>query len=220
MKKQTNRKKTLAAAFITLIVLTISLSACSQETVNASVRQNQGTKSGLSNGRGTGNKNTGNSSVTVSDELQASDSADSSSYGAAGALQEEDLTLREMLTYAIQDESLAHAEYEQIIAAYGNNNPYTNIIQAEETHISSLTTLFETYDIPVPEDLSSSYTIPAATLLQAAQTGVTAEINNIEMYELFLTYDLPADVEKVFTSLMDASKNHLTAFEKQADRLD
>jgi hypothetical protein len=32
-----------------------------------------------------------------------------------------------------------------------------------------------------------------ASLLEAAETGVQAEINNIAMYEKFLTYSLPQD---------------------------
>ena len=49
-----------------------------------------------------------------------------SGYGSAGALEDENMTLADMLTYAIQDEYLARAEYELIISEYGNVRPFTN----------------------------------------------------------------------------------------------
>ena len=54
-----------------------------------------------------------------------------------------------------------------------------------------------------------------ATLNEANQIGVDAEINNIAMYEKFLEQELPDDVRTVFEKLKDASENHLAAFEKQ-----
>jgi hypothetical protein len=44
--------------------------------------------------------------------------------------------------------------------------------------------------------------------------GVEGEIENIAMYDRFLTFDLPADVRFVFTNLCNASVNHLAAFER------
>ena len=37
-----------------------------------------------------------------------------------------------MLTYAIQDEYLAHAEYDYILKNFGDQRPASNIIKAEE----------------------------------------------------------------------------------------
>lgn len=61
--------------------------------------------------------------------------AASESYGALGAGSKADLNLEQMLTYAIQDESLARSEYEMIIERYGTIRPFSNIIRAEERHI-------------------------------------------------------------------------------------
>lgn len=140
-------------------------------------------------------------------------------FGANGALMDTDLSIIDMLTYAIQDEYLAHAEYAEIIAIYGDQNPYNNIIEAESTHIASLTSIFETYDIALPQDDAVSYLIIPVSLLEAAQTGVQAEISNIAMYDLFLSYDLPDDIRAVFDSLKAASESHLLAFEKQVNQL-
>lgn len=135
-----------------------------------------------------------------------------SGFGSAGALADEDLTLEKMMNYAMQDEYAARAEYEAIMKEYGEQSPFDNIMQAEETHIASLTALFETYGYSVPEDTSAEHVVLPASLKEAYQTGVDAEIANIAMYEKFLSYDIPKDAAQVFTSLMKASQNHLKAF--------
>lgn len=130
-------------------------------------------------------------------------------------------TLDEMLTYAIQDEYGAYAEYEWIIQTYGALKPYTNIMQAEQTHIDLLLPLFQTYGITVPDrtEAKTHITHPAS-LLEAAKAGVQAEIDNIAMYDTFLAQkDLPDDVRDVFSKLRTASTHHLDAFQKQVDRL-
>ena len=138
-----------------------------------------------------------------------------SGYGSQGGLDDTSLTLADMLTYAIQDEYLARAEYDLILNAYGNVRPFTNIIRAEETHIAALLPLFEAYGIAAPADEGESKTASVATLTEAYQAGVNAEVNNIAMYETFLDQNLPDNVRAVFESLMRASENHLRAFQNQ-----
>ncbi len=146
--------------------------------------------------------------------------ADDLDYGADGALSTSSPTLTDMLTYAIQDEYTAKAEYEEIINQYGSIRPFTNIISAEETHISLLLPLFDQLNLTIPEDTSENHIIIPTTLIEAYQTGVTAEIKNIEMYDLFLEQDLPDDVRLVFEQLRNASINHLSAFQNALERIE
>ena len=141
-------------------------------------------------------------------------------YGSSAVEEGSTYTLEQMLTYAIQDEYLASSEYSKIIEAFGAQNPYSNIIKAEANHIAALTTLFEAYKLALPENNADDYTTVPASLLEAAKTGVTAEVNNIAMYEAFLKQELPDDVKAVFTSLMRASQSHLKAFQRSVDRLE
>jgi hypothetical protein len=137
-------------------------------------------------------------------------------FGSAGALaQETPITLEAMLDYAIQDEYAALAEYEAIMNEFGVQRPFTNISKAEETHIEWLLPLFETYGYDVPENNAADLTAIPETLAETYAIGVTAEINNIDMYEKFLETDLPDDVASVFEALKNASVNHLKAFERQ-----
>src|SRR5665648_483639 len=67
-------------------------------------------------------------------------------FGSVGANADSDYTLEEMLTYAIQDEYMAQAEYNTIIEKYGVQRPFSNIVRTEATHIGYLLPLFGTYD--------------------------------------------------------------------------
>lgn len=137
--------------------------------------------------------------------------------GSAGALLDSQYTLEEMLMYAIEDEYLAKTEYDLIIEEYGVQRPFSNITKAEATHISWLVPLFEKYDIAVPQSDWKKMTAVPESLEVAYKTGVEAEVRNIAMYENFLKEDLSADVRLVFEKLMNASKNHLRAFQNAAD---
>ena len=140
-------------------------------------------------------------------------------YGAKGALADNDLTINDMLTYAVQDEYLARGEYLAIIDKFGEQRPYTNIVKSEETHLTFLKEVYLSYGLDFPADASADHLIIPADLLEAALTGVQAEIDNIAMYELFLTHDLPENVFEVFSALKSGSESHLLAFQKQVDRL-
>lgn len=137
-----------------------------------------------------------------------------SAYGAKEALTDSEYTLEEMLTYALQDEYLALAEYDVIIDTFGAIRPFTNIVKAEQTHVDLLLPLFETYSIDLIPDTSTDLVIVPASITEALAAGVTAEINNIAMYDAFLSQELPEDVATVFDYLKTASENHLAAFSK------
>ena len=140
-------------------------------------------------------------------------------FGAAALSEGKAYTVDEMLTYAIQDEFLAQAEYKVIMEAYGVQRPFANIMKAEGVHIQRLLPLFTAYSVPVPEDTALEHTVKPESLQAAYEAGVTAEVHNIAMYETFLKQDdLPDDIRGVFEALMRASRNHLRAFEQNAEK--
>ncbi len=135
--------------------------------------------------------------------------------GSAGALQDQDYTVEDMLTYALQDEYAAEAEYETILKEFGDQLPYTNIVKAEKNHIDHLEQLFEDYGYVIPEN-NATPVLPKS-LEESYQAEIKTEENNIAMYEKFLKADLPSDVKLVFERLKRASENHLKAFQDAAD---
>jgi hypothetical protein len=139
-------------------------------------------------------------------------------YGAQGAGTKSTFTLEEMLLYALQDEHLALAEYEAIMTEFEVDRPYANIAQAERTHITYVEELYTQLGWPVPAIDAQLHTVLPSSLEEAAEVGVKAEIENIAMYEKFLTQDLPANVRDVFIDLKESSEKHLTAFERQLSK--
>lgn len=143
----------------------------------------------------------------------------SEDFGAAGVKEGENYTVEQMLTYAIQDEYLAQAEYKAIIAKFGVDRPFTNIVKAEATHVEHLLPLFEAYNIQVPADTGVEHIVLPATLRELYDPCIAAEIHNIAMYEAFLKQEgLPEDVEGVFEALKRASESHLQAFQRNAEK--
>lgn len=137
------------------------------------------------------------------------------SYGNKGAEEDNNITVQEMIKYAIEDEIFAKTEYEKIMKTFNINRPFSNIKRAEETHMKMLQPLIEKYNVSY-EKLDAKDLIIPNTLRETFEVGVKAEIDNIAMYEKFLKDEtLPADVKEVFIRLRDGSKNHLRAFERQ-----
>ncbi|GEM_PF-2338611 len=137
-----------------------------------------------------------------------------SDFGAKSALLQGELTIEAMLRYAIEDEYLARQEYESIMAVFGEQNPFSNIIVAEERHIELLKEIYQTYGYDLPEDLAIDHVVIPESIVVALEVGVAAEIDNIAMYEKFLEQELPDDIRAVFVELRDGSISHLAAFER------
>lgn len=156
--------------------------------------------------------------VITASALSAAAVAADSGFGAAAVEDSRSYTLSEMLTYAVEDEYLAYAEYDAILDTFGEQPPFTNIMGAEATHIALLEPLFAEYGMALPENTARDYVVVPVTLTEAYQAGVEAEIKNIAMYETFLRQELPDDVRTVFLSLQSASQNHLAAFERGGSR--
>lgn len=134
-------------------------------------------------------------------------------FGSSAVTAGQTYTLEQMLTYAIQDEYMAQAEYAAILSKYQSGAPLSNIARAEETHISFLKTLFAAYGFTLPENTAAARVAIPATLEEAYQAGVQAENANIAMYDTFLAQTgLPEDVRETFTALRNASQSHLAAF--------
>ncbi len=119
-----------------------------------------------------------------------------------------------MLTFALQDEFLAQARYDNILETFGEVPTFSRIKQAEMRHISALIPLFERYQIPLPEDISQNFVTTPESIKASYAAGVQGEVDNIAMYDKFLSFDLPVDMRIVFQQLRNASLNHLDAFER------
>ena len=153
----------------------------------------------------------------TTDVIEETEVQQSEDYGAKGALLNTGFTLEEMMQYAIEDEYLAYAEYDLIINEMNITRPFSNIIQAEATHIGYMEDLYETYGFELPVIDPSQHIILPESINEAFLAGVDAEIINIAMYDSFLEQDLPEDVRTVFEQLKAGSESHLMAFQKNVN---
>lgn len=136
-------------------------------------------------------------------------------YGSGAVSGGQTYTTEQMLTYAIQDEYMALAEYRAIIEKHGALRPFTRLIEAEQRHIDLLKPLFTAYGVAVPEDDAAGRVTAPETLTEAYEAGIKAETDGIAMYDAFLAQSLPDDVKAVLSSLKAASENHLSTFERR-----
>lgn len=137
---------------------------------------------------------------------------------ATGFAQTLDEQAQQALVAALNDEYTAKATYQKVLDTFGDVRPFSNIINAEQTHINLLLPLFEKYGVPVPEENQYAAAPEFATLQDALQAGIDAEIANANLYNELLANVKEADIIAVFTRLRDASQeNHLPAFERALD---
>ncbi len=132
----------------------------------------------------------------------------------AGELSDE---AKEALDDAINDEYKALSTYEAVITEFGAVRPFSMIKGAEEQHIASLKAIYDKYGLSVPENTWATKVGTPATLQEACQIGVDAEIANAKLYkeQLLPMVEDYEDIVGVFTVLMNASEQkHLPAFEK------
>lgn len=126
--------------------------------------------------------------------------------------------VRAAMTEAIADEYRAETVYEGVVGDFGSFAPFVNVLTAEQRHSAAIARLFALRGLAVPANTWTVAAVPHfATVQLACAAGVTAERENIAIYDRYLTLDLPADVRQVFENNRAASLlNHLPAFERCA----
>jgi hypothetical protein len=118
------------------------------------------------------------------------------------------------LNQAILEEYGALNLYQNVTAQFGSVYPFSQIARAEQQHINALTRQAIKYGVVVPANPGLS-TVPSfATLSDACQAGVTAEIADAALYDELKPSVTHTDILQVFNNLQSASlKSHLPAFQ-------
>ncbi len=154
--------------------------------------------------------------VTVVVAVLGFSGCDESSSPASPEMEMQDHAVLAAMEETIQDEYKAELIYEKVLESFGSVLPFVNIINAEVRHSEALAGLFEIRGLPVPQGKWSDEEIPGfSSLTEACQAGVTAELENAEIYEKYFSLNLPSDVRMVFENNRRASlENHLRAFQR------
>ncbi len=123
------------------------------------------------------------------------------------------------LREALDDEYQAWATYDRVIADFGPERPFINIRESEERHIEALRALFKRYDLRVPDNTWPGRVAHFASVREASEAGVDAEIANVALYERLMQSTTRSDILAVFDNLRRASaERHLPAFRRCMSR--
>ncbi len=124
-----------------------------------------------------------------------------------------------MLNRGIQDEYRAFYTYHGVLTDFGDRTPFSRVVEAEAQHIDAMSRLFTNRGLDVPSSTHTLENVPRfASFAAACAAGVSGETSNWQMYAGFLVElqgagTVPQDVQNVFTSLTEASRDrHLPAF--------
>lgn len=140
---------------------------------------------------------------------------------------------QEEIIYGIyEEEKLARDVYITLGEMYTEENTFANIQLSEQTHMDAVRNLCVKYGISIPDvdqgvgefnleemkDLYASFVSEGSdSKLAALVVGQNIEIMDIEdLAEA--SKDMPIDVQKVFTNLMNGNINHLAAFTNAIER--
>ena len=113
---------------------------------------------------------------------------------------------------ALDDEYRAWATYGQVLVDFGDVPPLNHIRDAEALHIEALASLFARHGLALPPNPWPGRVARHASLQQACEAGVAAEIENAQMYGRLLPAVQQPDVRAVLRRLQEASQQrHLPA---------
>jgi hypothetical protein len=135
------------------------------------------------------------------------------------------------LIWMREAEKLAHDVYMTLGNVWGSN-VFSNISQAENTHVSAVGTLLDRYDIkdPITSSEVGVFTDPTFTKLygELVATGskslveamtVGAVIEDLDIMDLQRLVSTSPDIAIVYDALELGSRNHMRAFYRQLQRL-
>ena len=126
---------------------------------------------------------------------------------------------RRALEDGLDDEYRSHETYAQVIRDFGPLRPFSNIVEAEARHVSSLLSLFATYGISAPINRWPGEVPRFASVHDACVASVQGELDNVAIYDRALRTTERTDILAVYHALRSASLDrHLPAFRRCAQR--
>ena len=136
-----------------------------------------------------------------------------------------------LLQAMVAEEKVAHDVYVTLGDMY-DVPTFDRIAASEVRHQDAVRTLLDAYDVtdPTVGDPVGEFDDPvfqamyddmvaqgSASLTEAANVGIAIEELDIADLQAAIDADQPADIERVFTNLLNGSQRHLAAFTALAD---
>jgi hypothetical protein len=143
-----------------------------------------------------------------------------------------DADLAHDLQFSREEERMARDLFAVLAERYDGANPFANVTLSEEKHFAAIGDLLVRYDVVDPSDglppgtyadttVQSLYDLwleqGMASLDAAYEVGVALEKQDIHDLEAVLEDAAERDVIRVYTNLLEASHDHLDAYEQAAE---
>jgi len=125
--------------------------------------------------------------------------------------------LDQILRIAIYDEYHAYETYSKVLEKFGDIKPFSNVLQAEIRHYQELSLMLKKYQIPMPINDWVGKIDPPASLLEASEIAVAAEIDNIKMYDNLISHAkaYPDVLDLLYRMQASSYNNHLPSFRQE-----
>ncbi|MEI6263229.1 MAG: DUF2202 domain-containing protein [Deltaproteobacteria bacterium] len=134
-------------------------------------------------------------------------------------------TDKESLRFMREEEKLAKDVYHVLFDMWGSSI-FNNISGSEQTHMDTIKTLLDRYDIEDPaSEIEGEFNNPelqvlyvelvalgSISLVEALNVGVIIEEKDIADLHDRMNPTLPKDIKTVYSNLLKGSVNHLKAF--------
>lgn len=150
--------------------------------------------------------------LTTPSEPPARRAAGSVGAGDTSALSQEVVAAME---HTLQDEYHAESIYRGVLADFGYQRPFANVVDAEVRHSDSIVRLYGNHGLAAPESQWTVGNVPHfGSVPEACAAAASAELENVALYDAHMALDLPQDVRNVFENNRAASLDrHLPAFQ-------
>ena len=209
-----NFKNILIGVLSAVVVIAVGASAYNAFASPANPIANTADLAQYGNGNGNGNGGNGNGGTTGGGGVQLT------------AIPASDLSAEEAaaLLFMREEEKLARDVYNQMYALWGQP-VFQNIAASEQAHMDEIKLLLDRYGLSDPALGPGQFTDPSLQALynqliaqgsisvtEALNVGGLVEQTDIADLQARLAQADNADIQLVYTNLMNASYNHLAAF--------
>ncbi len=121
------------------------------------------------------------------------------------------------LLEALADERAAQAYYSAVMTKYGQQRPFSRVIDAERHHESMVAQLCQRYGVEIPATTTPIDPTVPDTFRASCAKAADLEKLNVAMYDRFLGFIDEPDIRQVMVALRDASaQRHLPAFQRNS----
>jgi len=207
------RNKMIVVLLVAVLLTGLGFAVFSPDTAQAAAPAGRGGPNG-GGSAGQGNQGAGNDQSTGMGPMMGNGQSAGLGVGTGTSLTPLSEAEAAALQQAILEEYGALNLYQSVVEQIGSVYPFSMIVRSEQQHVTALVRQAEKYGVAVPSNPGLINPPVFASLADACQAGVAAEIADAALYDELKLVTTHTDLLRVYDRLQSASLNqHLPAFE-------